>query len=94
MLPDRWGFLEITHPNIVVSALKAGKDGCAVLRIYEAAGISTKSVEIKLSAQIISAEEVNLMEDPGQKLNVASNILTLDFRPFEIKTIKLYLEIN
>ena len=94
VLPDRWGFLEITHPNIVVSALKASEDGCAVLRIYEAAGISTKSVEIKLSAQIISAEEVNLIEDPGQKLNVASNILKLDFRPFEIKTIKLYLEIN
>ena len=90
-LPKRWGFLEITPQNIVVSALKPGPDGTAVLRIYEAAGQATVA-KIRLSAQVVAAEEVNLMEDPGRKLPVTDNTLQLDFRPFEIKTIKLFLE--
>jgi hypothetical protein len=31
------------------------------------------------------------MEDPGHKLAVADNMLKLDLRPFEIKTIKFRL---
>ena len=31
------------------------------------------------------------MEDPGRKLTLADNSVQLDFRPFEIKTIKLRL---
>jgi hypothetical protein len=31
------------------------------------------------------------MEDPGHKLTVADNALQLDFRPFEIKNLKLQL---
>ncbi len=90
-LPKRWGFLEITPQNVVVSALKRGPDGTAVLRVYEAAGKPT-AAKIRLSAQVVAAEEVNLMEDPGRKLAVADNTLKLDLRPFEIKTIKLQLQ--
>ncbi len=92
VLPGRWGFLEISHPNVVVSALKGGLNGTAVLRVYEAAGQATREVRIRLSGHVITAEEVNLMEDPGQKLNVVADALQFDFRPFEIKTIKLELQ--
>ena len=68
--------------------MKPGADGAAVLRLYEAEGRST-SAKIRLTPQIVTAEEVNLMEDPGRKLALAGNTLRLDFRPFEIKTIKL-----
>lgn len=88
-LPSRWGFLEVRQPNIVVSALKAGADGCTILRFYEAAGTPAQGVEIKFSQPVASAEEVNLMEDPGQKLDLSNNTLRLDFRPFEIKTVKI-----
>ena len=90
-LPKRWGFLEITPQNVVMSALKPGPDGTAVLRIYEAAGQKTVA-KIRLSAEVVAAEEVNLMEDPGSKLSVADNSLQLELRPFEIKTIKLQLQ--
>jgi alpha-mannosidase len=90
-LPNRWGFVDIAAKNIVVAALKPGPDGAAVLRVYEAAGQAT-SAKIRLSPQIDSAEEVNLMEDPGCKLAVADNTLQIEFRPFEIKTIKLHLQ--
>jgi alpha-mannosidase len=87
-LPKQWGFLEITPNNIVVSAMKPGADGAAVLRVYEATGRAT-TAKIRLPVQTVAAAEVNLMEDPGRKLPVTDNALQLDFRPFEIKTIKL-----
>jgi alpha-mannosidase len=90
VLPGRWGFLEVTPSSVVVSAMKPGADGAAVLRLYEAEGRPT-SATIRLTPQIVGAEEVNLMEDPGRKLAAAGNALQLDFRPFEIKTIKLQL---
>ncbi|MFZ1934965.1 MAG: glycoside hydrolase family 38 C-terminal domain-containing protein [Thermoguttaceae bacterium] len=91
-LPKRWGFLEITPHNIVVSAMKPGADGVAVLRVYEATGQAT-TAKIRLPRQTTAAEEVNLMEDPGRKLPVADNALQLDFHPFEIKTIKLQTQL-
>jgi alpha-mannosidase len=90
-LPARWGLLEITPQNIVMSALKSGPDGAAVLRIYEAAGRPT-AAKIRFSAQVATAEEVNLMEDPGRALPMSDNGLRFDLRPYEIKTIKLKLE--
>ena len=36
-----------------------------------------------------AAEEVNLLEDPGRPLPLDGARLALDFRPFEIKTLKL-----
>ncbi len=90
-LPGNWGFLEISHANIIMSAFKGSQDGSPVLRLYEAAGLPTNGVSVKINAQVISAEGTNLMEDPGAKLSVNRNTIQLDFRPFEIKTIKLSL---
>ena len=91
VLPNRWGFLEVAPQNMVLSTFKPGSDGTAVLRVYEASGKPT-AARIRLSAQVLAAEEVNLMEDPGRKLPVADNTLQLDFRPFEIKTVKFQIQ--
>lgn len=90
-LPKRWGLLEISQPNAVLSALKPGPNGTAVARIYEAAGTASRDVKIGLRANVVSAEEVNLMEDPGRKLPVAENCVAVDLKPFEIKTLKFQL---
>ncbi|MFH0797319.1 MAG: glycoside hydrolase family 38 C-terminal domain-containing protein [Candidatus Omnitrophota bacterium] len=89
VLPNRWGFLDITCPNVVVSALKPGEDGSAVLRIYETTGQPVDGAKIKLSAHIASAEEVDLMENPVRKLNPSHDTVQLNLQPFEIKTIRL-----
>ena len=91
-LPKRWGLLEVSHLNVVVSALKPGRGGAAILRIYEAAGMRTPGVKIGLVPKVVSADEVNLMEDPGRKLAVANDTVAVDLGPFEIKTLKLQLE--
>ena len=90
-LPERWSFVQIAHPNVVVSALKPGENGGAVLRLYEATGQQAHEVRIGLSARIRAAEEVDLMEDPGRKLEVAGDAVQVDLRPFEIKTIRFDL---
>jgi alpha-mannosidase len=92
VLPARWGFLEISQPHVVVSALKGGPGGTAVLRIYEAMGQAAQGTRIKFTGDLVSAEEVNLMEDPGRKLKFSGNTLQLDLGPFEIKTIKLKID--
>ena len=88
-LPKSWGLLEIDSPSILVSALKPGETARVVLRIYEATGQVARGVTIRFSMPVIYAEEVNLMEDPGRRVVVEDNSVILDFRPFEIKTIKL-----
>ena len=91
-LPNRWGFLEITPGSVVVSTLKPGEGGTAVLRVYEAEGQPASQVKIRLAARVISAEEVNLMEDPLRTLHVAGDTVQTDLRPFEIKTIRLLVK--
>jgi alpha-mannosidase len=90
-LPPQWGLLRISNPNVLVSALKSGPDGSAILRFYEAAGQPAPATRIEFAAPVASAEEVNLMEGPGQKLPITAGAVRLDLRPFEIKTIKLAL---
>jgi alpha-mannosidase len=90
-LPKRWGLLEVSNPNVVVSTLKPGPDGSAVLRVYEASGKSTPGVKISLHAHMDSASEANLIEQPGAKLNVQDNALQFDLGAFQIKTFELRL---
>src|SRR5262249_52075536 len=37
-LPSRWGLLELSPSNVILSALKSAKDGATIFRIYEAEG--------------------------------------------------------
>jgi alpha-mannosidase len=90
-LPKRWGLLEVSPANVVISALKPGADGAAVLRIYEAAGRPAEA-KIRLAAPVLDGQEVNLMEDAVATLAITGDTLQLSLRPFEIKTIKLRLQ--
>ena len=93
-LPNRWGLLHVSHPNCVVSALKPGKGGTTILRVYEATGRPAPSVRIRFQAKVASAKEANLMEDPGRGLVVADDSLSFDLAPFEIKTFQLQLRLG
>lgn len=90
-LPKRWGLLEVSQPDVVLSALKPGRGGSVVLRVYEAAGRPSRSIKIKLNAGISSAREVNLLEDDGAELKVVDDTLQFDLGPYQIKTFSLKL---
>jgi alpha-mannosidase len=93
-LPARWGLLEVSSPHVVVSALKPARDGDAVLRLYEAAGRPASGVKITVHAKVELARTANLLEDPEGELKVEGDSVTVDLRPFEIKTIRLRLTPN
>ena len=90
-LPAQWGMLKVSHANAVVTALKPGRDGLAILRIYEASGKAAAGVTVQTTAVLNGASEVNLMEDAGSTLEVRDNRITFNLQPYEIKTFRLRL---
>jgi alpha-mannosidase len=88
-LPGRWGFLEVSHPNAVVSALKPGRGGTTILRVYEATGRPAAGVRLRLRAKRLSARECDLLEDTGRELTTKTDTVVFDLRPFEVKTVEL-----
>jgi alpha-mannosidase len=93
-LPARWSLLEVSEPNIVVSAVKPGPGGAVIVRSYEAAGVATRGVKLALNGPVVEAREANLLEDSGRVLPLTDGKVALDFRPFEIKTLKLQLPVR
>jgi alpha-mannosidase len=91
-LPKRWGWLEVSRPNVILTALKPGPDESTIVRVYEAAGQATSAVKLKFQSRIMAAYEANLMEDTGCELEVINDTLQFDLRAFEIKTFKLRLQ--
>ena len=90
-LPKRWSLLEISEPNVVLAALKPGRAGTAILRVYEAAGQPASEANIRLRATILDVHETNLIEDREAKLKFANDTLRFGLHPFEIKTFELKL---
>jgi alpha-mannosidase len=90
-LSKRWGLVEVAPANVVVSALKPGKNGTA-LRVYEAAGQATSGVKIKVQTGINSASEADLLENPTRQLDVLNDTLSFDLGPYQIKTFLLKLK--
>jgi alpha-mannosidase len=89
--PSRWGLLEVTDPNVVLTALSPADRGTMQLRVYEAAGKAMNSARVRLHAKIVEAREVNFLGDPVRKLKPVSDSLEFPLRPFEIKTLELRL---
>lgn len=85
-----YSFLNIDNKYIEVDAIKRSEDGKAlVIRCHEYTGGKQKAT-IKLDAVIRGWQESNLMEKPeGERFE--SQDITLEFGPYEIKTILVEL---
>jgi alpha-mannosidase len=90
-LPKVWGLFEVSQPNVVTTALKPGRDGHLILRVYEASGKSTAVVKIRFRPNLLSAQESDLLENPQRSLDVQDNAFRFALRPYEIKTFSLKL---
>ncbi len=67
---------------------KAEKEDAAILRFYEPYG-KKASVQLKINREHVAVFKTDLMENNLQLLNVSNGLVTLDFSPFEIKTLKV-----
>ena len=80
----------VNKPNIIIESIKPCEDEekAYIVRAYEAEGTQT-NCELNLCDDVKAAELTDMLEQSvSEKEN--SNSLTLQFRPFEIKTIKAY----
>ena len=84
--------MDVSQPNVILSALKPGPDRSVILRVYEASGRSSNGVRIKLHEDLSSVQEANLMEDVGREVSVGQNSFQFDLHPFEIKTFRLHVQ--
>ena len=78
--------------NIVIEAVKPAEDGSrdVIVRLYEAMRSATRCT-LSSSLPVRAASQVNLVEEQTAALSWQNGQVELDFRPFEIKTVRLHL---
>jgi alpha-mannosidase len=89
-LPPESSLFELDSDHVIIEAVKRSEDGRGVVvRMYEAhrcRGAAT----LRSHWPIRRAELVNLLEQRVERLDVNDDGVRMEFRPFEIKTVKLY----
>ncbi len=85
-------YFSLDQDNIVIEALKLAEDGSGdlILRLYEAMRTATRCT-LRAHLPIQAAAQTNMLEEVQHQLESSAHELHLDFRPFEIKTLRLRL---
>jgi alpha-mannosidase len=91
-LASRWGMLTVSGDNVVVSALKPGKEGRVVLRVYEAGGKAAANVRAQWLVPINGVHESNFVEDKGEGVDSERDGFVFSLRPFEIRTFQVAIK--
>lgn len=87
--PGASSFVEAGGLEVALGSLKAAEDkrGC-ILRLYEPHGARGRC-RLRFPGGVRSAEKTNLLEDPGEDLEVVGDEIQLDIRPFEVITLRV-----
>lgn len=81
--------IQVDTPGVVVESVKSAEDNNDVIvRIYEALGGNATAI-LNFGFPILSAAEVNLLEENQKTITMQNSEIVLQFRPFEIKTLQL-----
>lgn len=84
-------FFEVSGQNVILETVKQAEDGQGIIvRLYEAHGCRGRRT-LRTSLPVAAAVETDLMEREERKLPVRGGRLSLDFLPFQIRTVKLRL---
>jgi alpha-mannosidase len=85
--PISW--LRIDRDNVVLEAAKKAEDsGDFILRLYEAHGEATRAT-LDFGFRVEAASVTDLMEENPQEAEIRDGSVTLDFRPFDIHTLRV-----
>jgi len=76
--------------NIVIETVKPAEDGSGdvVVRLYEAKRMATRAT-LSTSLPVEDALLTDMLEEGGVQAACDAGQIALDFRPFEIKTVRL-----
>lgn len=86
-------FFQVTNPAVILETVKKAEDGtkALILRAYESFG-GHNSTRIASTLKIEKVIRCNLLEQPqGAELTWQDGGVALDFKPFEIITLKCFL---
>ncbi|HEY9076057.1 MAG TPA: glycoside hydrolase family 38 C-terminal domain-containing protein [Anaerolineaceae bacterium] len=80
----------LSAPNVVIETVKFAEDGSGdlIVRLYEAMRSATRCT-LTTSLPVQSAWQTNMLEEEPTALPFAGGKVELNFRPFEIKTLRL-----
>ena len=85
-LPATAPLVETDRPNVIVETVKQAEDSDAlVARLYEAHGARGKA-SIRFGVPVSNVTECNLMEDPETDIPVKDNTITINIKPFEVRS--------
>jgi alpha-mannosidase len=95
VLPGAGGegsLFSLNAPNIILEAVKLAEDGSGgvILRLYESKRMATGCTMV-VGFPVKAAMETDMMEENGMPLSCAYGKVALEFRPFEIKTVRLLI---
>ncbi|WMJ22356.1 glycoside hydrolase family 38 C-terminal domain-containing protein [Paludicola sp. MB14-C6] len=77
----------VNSDNVIIETIKKAEDSDAIIiRMYEAYGVKT-TVSAKVACENVTL--CNLVERDLEKLTAINGEISLDFTPYEIKTLKL-----
>ena len=89
--PER-SLFSVDAPNIILETVKPAEDGSpdVILRLYESKRMATSCV-LTTALPVRAASQTDMLENDLEQLECASGKIVLEFRPFEIKTVRLKL---
>jgi alpha-mannosidase len=83
-------YLQVEGRGVVMETLKPAEDGNGwILRLYEATG-GRGPIAVRCAHPIASAAACNLVEEPGEAVDVAGGEIASYIHPYEIKTYRLH----
>ena len=88
-----FSFMKISNDQVNIQALKMAEDGSGIIvRLQELNGQACKNVKLTAALPIIAADVLDGVERPlNTNLIVMKGMLSLNFEPYELKTIRLKL---
>jgi alpha-mannosidase len=81
--------LKVVSPNVIIETIKRAEDGNGIIvRLYENERCRG-GVTLQAGFEVAKAYRCNLLEDNQEVLEVSSNEVKLDIRPYQILTLRL-----
>ncbi len=79
-------------PNVIIETVKPAEDGSSdiIVRLYEAKRMATRCT-LTTTLPLGAAAQTDMLENVQAVLPCAGGVIPLEFRPFEVKTVRLAL---
>ena len=81
---------QLDAPNVILETVKPAEDGSGdiIVRLYESKRTATRCT-LTTSLAVAAMLETDMLENDRRELPVYEKSVVLEFRPFEIKTVRM-----